>query len=85
MDGTVQVEVLQRHSHYIGTLVTQLTGKLTQLAQGLSAVQGPPAAESAKLSEECAALARTLSAESDFLWRRLHFFVADTQPRPDAP
>jgi hypothetical protein len=85
MDVKDHVEVLRRHGEYVGTLVTQLTDKLTQLAQGLSTAPGPPAAETANLSVECAELARTLSAETDFLWRRLHFFVEDTQPSPDAP
>ena len=83
MDVKDHVEVLRRHGEYVGTLVTQLTDKLTQLAQGLSAPQRPPGTETANLSVECAELARTLSAEIDFLWRRLHFFVEDTQPKSD--
>jgi hypothetical protein len=85
MERTGQVEVLRQHSEYVGKLVTTLTDKLTQLAQGLSAPQRPAGPETADLLAECAELGRTLSAETDFLWRRLHFFVKDTQPSPDAP
>ena len=83
MDRTVQVEVLRRHSHYVGTLVSQLTDTLTQLAQVLSA-PGPPAAETAGLLAQCAALESRLRVETDLLVQRLHFFVEDTQPGPDA-
>ena len=85
MDRKVQVEVLRKHSEHVGNLVTTLTGKLTHLAHVLSTPQGPPATDPASLYAECAELARTLSAETDFLWRRLHFFVKDTQPSTDSP
>ena len=85
MDETVHIEVLRQHSEYVGKLVTQLTDKLTQLAQGLSAPQRPPGTETADLLAECAELGRTLSAETDFLWRRLHFFVEDTKSGPHSP
>jgi len=84
MDGTVQVEVLRRHSEYVGKLVTQLTGTLTHLAHVLSA-PSPTAAETAGLLVECAALESTLRVETDFLWRRLHFFVEDTKPGSNFP
>ena len=83
MDRAVQVEVLRRHSHYVGTLVSQLTDTLTQLAQVLSA-PGPPAAETAGLLAQCAALESRLRVETDLLVQRLHFFVEDTQSSPDA-
>jgi len=85
MDVQVQVEVLRRHSEYVGNLVTQLTGKLTQLAHVLSAPQHPPAAQTAGLCAECDQLASALDAETDFLRRRVHFFVEDIQPSPDSP
>ena len=85
MERKVQVEVLRKHSEHVGNLVTTLTGKLTHLAHVLSTPQGPMDAETAGLFRECAELARTLSAETDFLWRRLHFFVKDTQPSTDSP
>jgi len=85
MERTGQVEVLRKHSEYVQKLVTQLTDKLTQLAQGFSASQGPPAAETTNLPVECAELARTLSAETDFLWRRLYFFVEDIATGHDSP
>ena len=85
MDVQVHVEVLRKHSQYVGELVSQLTGKLTHLAHVRSAPQRPPAAETAGLFAECAELASTLGAETDFLRRRLHFFVEDTQPSSDSP
>jgi hypothetical protein len=85
MEGKVYIEVLQRHTEYVGTLVTQLTGKLTHLAHVLSAPQRPPDAETAGLSTECAELVSTLRAETDFLWRRFHFFIENTKPGPDSP
>ncbi|HKA53993.1 MAG TPA: hypothetical protein VKJ47_10065 [Candidatus Binatia bacterium] len=85
MDGTVQVEVLRRHSEYVGTLVSQLTGTLTHLTQVFSAPPGLMAAETAGLLAQCAELESTLRAETDFLWRRLHFFVEDTKPGPHCP
>ena len=85
MERAVQVEVLRKHGEYVQKLVTQLTGQLTQLAHGLSASQGPRGAETTTLSVECAALARTLSAETDFLWRRLYFFVEDIATGHDSP
>ena len=85
MDVQVQVEVLRKHGEHVGKLVTQLTDKLTHLAHVLSVPPSPAAAEIARLGAECAALARTLSAETDFLWQRVHFFVADTQSGTDSP
>ena len=85
MDVQVQVEVLRKHDEYVQKLVTQLTGKLTQLAQGLSAPQRLTATETTSLWAECDKLASTLGAETDFLRRRLHFFVEDAQPGPDSP
>ena len=85
MERTVQVEVLRKHSHYVGTLVTQLTDKLTQLAHVLSAPQRPGDAETASLLAECGELASTLGAETDFLRRRLSFFVEDTEPGTHSP
>ena len=84
MERTVQVEALRRHSHYVGTLVSQLTDTLTQLSQVLSA-PGPPAAETAGLLAQCAALESTLRVETDLLLHRLRFFVEDTQSGPEAP
>jgi hypothetical protein len=85
MNVKVQVEVLQKHGEHVGKLVTQLTDKLTHLAHVLNAPPSPPVAQTASLSAECAELARTLSAETDFLWRRLQQFLADTKPGTDSP
>ena len=85
MDVKDHVEVLRKHGEYVGTLVTQLTDKLTQLAQGLSAPQRPPAAQTAGLCAECDQLASALGAETDFLRRRVHFFVEDIATGYDSP
>ena len=83
--GKVYVEVLQKHTEYVGHLVTQLTGTLTQLAHVLSAPQSPPDAQTAGLSEECAKLASLLRAEADFLWQRLSLFVEARKTGSESP
>src|ERR1700704_2751541 len=83
MDVKDHVEILRRHSQYVGTLVTQLAGSLTHLAHVFSAPRPSTAAQTAGLFAECAELASTLGAETDFLLRRLHFFIEDTQSGTD--
>jgi hypothetical protein len=85
MDGAVQVEVLRKHSEYVGNLVTQLTSTLTQLAHVFSAPQSPTDAETAGLSEECVKLASLLRAEADFLWQRLSLFVEARKTGSESP
>jgi hypothetical protein len=85
MDARVKVEVLQKHTEYVGNLVTQLTGTLTQLAHVLNTPQSPPNAQTAGLSAEGAKLASTLRAEADFLWQRLSLFVEESKTGSESP